>query len=259
MNARLDCAAIDELDAAFALGALEPDEADAVSEHLRSCPQPHRGVRDLSLTAASLPSTLEPVEPSPGMRERLMESIEATPQEIAAPALELPLSADDATDEAPARGDRWMGWLTPRVRMGLAAATVVALIALGAWNVQLRGALTDREELLAATASAIATGGAAYRVEGTGGRGYLVITPDGAGSLIVAGLGQLAEGERYQMWLLRDGEPVVAGSFTPRDADLVIVPLERPVTDYGGFAVTVESLPVDAPSGEPVMVAQLTD
>ena len=257
MNAVLRCEDVDALDAAYALGALDSDETRAVRDHLRTCANPHTALRELASVATVVSMTLEPIEPSTALRGRLMATVARTPQELPAsgPAPE-PRRVAVPVEE---RENRWFSWLSPRLATGLAAAALAGVVALGAWNVALQGALGERDRALQATADALEAGGTAYRVEGDAGRGYLVESANGSGSLIVTDLDDLASGERYQMWLLADDVPVTAGSFTPGEADLVVVPLDRPIGDYGTFAVTVEERPVDAPTSEPIMVAELTN
>ena len=54
----LGCAAIDELAASYALGAVDPDEDREISEHLASCDQPHAEARSLISVTAVLTSSL---------------------------------------------------------------------------------------------------------------------------------------------------------------------------------------------------------
>ena len=96
----MDHAAVDELGAAYALDALEPDEARAVREHLATCSESHAELRALLGADQILAASLEPMEPSPALRERVMASIERTAQDRAAVVRE-PVAA-----ESPRRG----GW-----------------------------------------------------------------------------------------------------------------------------------------------------
>ena len=82
----LDCAAVDELTAAYALGAVDPAEDRAISEHLATCNEPHDDARAVLDGAATVAASLEPVSPSAGLRDRLMASVASTPQDHRAPA-----------------------------------------------------------------------------------------------------------------------------------------------------------------------------
>jgi anti-sigma-K factor RskA len=248
----MDHGAVDELGAAFALGALEPDEARAVAEHLATCPEPHIEVRSLLGIEQVLGVSLEPVQPSAALRDRVMASIERAPQERGAAAVRPPAPAK----RRERRG--WLDWLSPRVARPLALATMVALIAVGAVGLNLQAQLAERDEALRAVANAIASGQTAFRVEGDAGRGYVVDTPGDGAVLVVAELALLPADKIYELWLLdAEGTPVAVGTFTPSDTEVAVVQLERDLAGYATFAVTVEASRVDAPTSQPVMVAPL--
>ena len=77
----MTCSAVDELAASYALGALDAGEERAVSTHLATCSEPHVEARSLIDAALVVASSLEPVPPSAALRDRLMTTIAATPQE----------------------------------------------------------------------------------------------------------------------------------------------------------------------------------
>lgn len=249
----MDHAAVDELGAAYALGALEPDEARAVQEHLASCTQPHTEVRSLLGIEQVLAMSVEPVQPSAALRDRVMARIERVPQEHAA----VPPPRRPAPAEPRERGG-WLDWLSPRVARPLAIAAVVALVAVGAWGLNLQSQLAERDRALRAVADAIAAGETAFRVEGSAGRGYVVDTPGSGAALVVADLASLPADKIYELWLLdAAGTPVAVGTFAPSDTDVAVVHVERDLAGYATFAVTVEASRVDAPTSDPVMVAPL--
>ncbi|HET7582023.1 MAG TPA: zf-HC2 domain-containing protein, partial [Candidatus Limnocylindria bacterium] len=77
---RFTCQDVDELAGALAIGAVDADEARAAREHLATCPEPHAELRSLIGADAVLAAGLEPIEPSAGLRDRLMRSAEAAPR-----------------------------------------------------------------------------------------------------------------------------------------------------------------------------------
>lgn len=253
MSDRLDCEAVDELDAAFAFGALGEDEARAVAEHLASCDQPHQQLRAFVGAAEVLAMSADPVPPGPGLRDRLMASIERTAQEHRVP----PVSAAPASDRASGRG--WLDWLSPHVARPLAVAAVVALLAVAGWNLALQSQIGERDRALRAVAAAISGGEAAVRVDGSAGRGYLVDTPGSGAALVIADLTTLPADQLYELWLLdAAGTPVAVGTFTPGSDAVAVVPVDRDLAGYATFAVTVEAERVDAPTRQPVMLGDLT-
>ena len=251
----MDHAAVDELGAAFALGALEPDEARAVAEHLATCQEPHTEVRSLLGAEQVLAMSVEPVQPSAALRDRVMASIERVPQEHAAAR---PPRRPTPAEPRERRG--WLDWLSPRVARPLAVAAVVALIAVGALGLNLQSQLAERDRALRAVAEALAAGETAFRVDGSAGRGYVVETPGEGAALVVADLAALPADKIYELWLLdAAGTPVAVGTFRPSAGDEVaVVELERDLAGFATFAVTVEASRVDAPTNlDLVMVAPL--
>ena len=61
-----------ELAAPFVLNALEPDEEEAVREHLRACPLPHEEFAELGSVVPALAETVEPVEPPAALKGRIL-------------------------------------------------------------------------------------------------------------------------------------------------------------------------------------------
>jgi anti-sigma-K factor RskA len=252
--APLDHAAVDELGAALALGALEPDELRAVIEHLDSCPEPHDEVRSLLGAGDVLAASLEPVAPSEGLRDRLMGTLASTPQE------HVDGTAPFAPAPAPAAEPRRSGlfdWFSPNLARGLAVAAVVVAIAFGIWNVSLQGQVSERDQALRAVAQAIASGQTAFRVSGSGGSGYVIADKNGTASFVGANLAPLKANQIYELWLIgSDNKPVAVGTLIPSE-QVGVVQLERSITGFPVFAVTAESHRVSAPTSQPVMTANL--
>ena len=252
MSERLDCHAVDELAAALAVGAVESDEVRAVAEHLATCGEAHEHLRELLGASEVLAMSLEPVAPSQALRDRLMTTIERTPQEPK-PAPARPVRAPTA-----ARG--WLDWLSPRVARPVALLAMAAVLAVVAWNVTLQSDLARRDRALRDVAAAISGGEVAFRVDGSGGRGYVVETPGTGAALVVGELTSLPADRLYELWLLdAEGTPVAVGTFRPGDEPLTVVRLERDLAGFATFAVTVEAERLDAPSNlDLVMIGDLT-
>jgi anti-sigma-K factor RskA len=249
MSDRKTCQSVDELAGAFAFGAMDADEAAAVRAHLASCDQVHAEARDALGAAEILAANLEPVEPSPALRDRLMATVERMPRGDRQAVAEV---------KPPWPRPGWFDWISPRVARPLAVAAVVAVIALGAWNVSLRSDLDQRDAALRAVAAAIANGKTAFRVDGSAGRGYVVDTPGAGASLVVADLQSLPADRLYELWLIdAAGTPVAVGTFTDTSGAVAVLPVEKDLSGYATFAVTVEAKRVDAPTSTPVMVGDL--
>ncbi|HEV8403070.1 MAG TPA: anti-sigma factor [Candidatus Limnocylindrales bacterium] len=73
----MTCDEIREVAGAFVLGALPAAEADAVRAHLDSCEDAHAEIRDLGGVLPVLNASVPIVEPSPGLKSRLMAAAAA--------------------------------------------------------------------------------------------------------------------------------------------------------------------------------------
>lgn len=243
----MNCTFVDELAAAYALGGVEADEERAVSAHLETCNEPHLEARELIGAGGILVALGEPVSPSSQLRDRLMATVATAPQDHR-PVLER-APAREAT-LAPAGPVPW--WRRVASPMALAAVALAAAIGLGAWNVSLGQQIAERDQAL----RAIANADAVHQVAGSAGSGLLV--DDGGTAIFVAeGLAGLPSGSLYELWLIdSDGVPVSVG--TVEDvAGVALVTLERGIGEATTFAVTVEAERVDAPTGDPVLTANL--
>jgi hypothetical protein len=245
---RFTCQDVDELAGALAIGAAGAEEARAAREHLATCPEPHAELRSLLGADAVLAAGLEPIQPSAGLRDRLMRSAAAAPRQA-------PVVAGDRAQPPARRG--WLDWLSPQVARPLALAAVAAFVAVGIWGLILSGQLADRDRALRDVAAAISGGQAAFRVEGDAGRGYVVDTPGSGASFVVADVGSLPAGRLYELWLIGPSGPVDVGSFKPGQDAVAVVPVDRDLSGFATFAVTVESQRVTAPTTDPVMVGQI--
>jgi anti-sigma-K factor RskA len=235
----LSCDEADALAGAWGLDALDADEAAAVAEHLETCDQPHAELRALPGAGALLTGALDPIQPSPGLRDRVMRSIGEGP--AGARVIEL---------DAPRQRPSWL----PRAVAGLAVAAAVVL---AVWNVGLRAELEHRDAQLQEVAAALSTGGPAFSVSGSVGGGVLVTGDDGP--VLVADVEPPGDGLLYALWLIGpDGAPVAVGTFAPEANEaFAIVPLDRSLEGFATFAVTREAGPVDAPTSDPVLATSL--
>lgn len=250
---KLDCGTVDDLAAAFGLGALDAAEGRAVREHFASCRQPHAEARELIETVEVLPMTLQSITPSAGLRARVMTSVAAALQDHHAP-----------TPEAVPGARPW--WSFRSLPATVAAVALIAAVGAGAWGASLNSRLNEqqaevaqldadlaaRDDLLQAVASA----DAAYRVTGDAGSGW-VIESGGQAMFMADDLSVLPVDRHYALWLVHaDGTIVRAGAVTDTEG-VTVATLEQQLTGAVTFSVTVEEHVVEAPSGEPVLTAQL--
>src|SRR6478736_1932300 len=75
--ADLTCDEVRELAGAFVLGALREEDAAAVRAHLDTCPDAHAEILALAEMLPVLAASVPPVEPSAGLRDRLIAAAAA--------------------------------------------------------------------------------------------------------------------------------------------------------------------------------------
>jgi len=252
MNERIeiDCATADELAPAFGLGAVDAREAAAVERHLASCSEAHDDARQLISAASLVPTALEPVAPSPGLRGRLMATVAETPQDHRPASVEA-APTRVAPVEAPAQVRRpW--WQLGRLPTAVATVAVAAAVGLGAWGATLNARLADRN----AAIDAIAAADAIHAASGAAGSGW-VIESGGQALFMSENLADLPADRLYEFWLIdAAGNATAAGTLTDTDG-VALVTLEGSLGDATTFAVTVETERVDQSVNDPVMVAAL--
>jgi anti-sigma-K factor RskA len=175
--------------AAYALGALEADEARAVEAHLEGCASCRERVRWLTPAVDILPATVPQQDPPAELRERLMAVVEAEAGSSRATA-----PARAATPDRPRRS--WLDGLR-----GLTARP--ALVGLGVGLLLVAGvvgySLRDGGGAETHTYAAVPVSGKSP-AEGT-----LTVNGD-SGSMVVRNLPAVGEHEVYQAWIRTTGD-----------------------------------------------------
>jgi len=215
--------AYNELTAAYALDALDPDESRAYEEHLAGCAICQDNLAALSGTMVQLAFAAPPVDPPPELRERILAAVRAERDDPARATREEPAAAEP-TNIVPLRPRR--AWTRPRFAIaGAVAVAACLLIGLVAWNVSLSNRLDKAR-------SALTT------VPLQGANGSVVVGAGNNGVLVVSNLDQAPAGKTYEAWVIDDGAASPAGTFG--GGGTVAVKLEHPVRTGSVVAVTVE-------------------
>jgi anti-sigma-K factor RskA len=230
---------LQDLAAAYALGALSPEEARRFEAFLPSSPEAQREVAEYRDVAALLALGGPEVAPSPDLKERV-------------------LSRSRGPSGRPGAVAR-----RPQAYWGALAAGLVAVVGLGFGYVQLREARDLRAELgrtmqrLAETSELLtareATLNAIYEpgvqmfqltASGDPDPGIQLFWDRQRHRAIVHGfrLKPVPEGRAYQLWFIKDGAPVPSVTFKPEpdghvSVEQIPVPAEGEVS---AAAVTVE-------------------
>ncbi|MFI5225626.1 MAG: anti-sigma factor domain-containing protein [Candidatus Limnocylindrales bacterium] len=230
----MTCDDVRDLAPAFALGALEPEQERAIRDHLATCPQAHEEIAAFAEVVPVLAESVKEVEPPTTLRDRILAAAAADlPVEAPAPAPAAvqatvaaaaptpePASSGQPIDLAAARAERTarrplLAWVA-----GLAA--VVAIVALGAWNISLRSDLAA-SQAYQAHVDAVLTEAAQ-----PGSTSVVLTTPDdptrgglavvgkvGTMSLVVRGLAPTSGSSVYEAWVIAPKHaPTPIGSFT---------------------------------------------
>jgi hypothetical protein len=213
-----------DLAASFVLDALEPEEMEAVREHLATCPEPHDEMSELAGVVPALTASVPLVEPPASLKARVMAAAAAdlearqiaadsTAIEAAAP----PRPAEDVVRPIQRRPSRLGAWA-----LGLAA--VIAVVALGAWNLSLQRQLDDAQayqQQVVAVLDAAKQPGALTAVlrseDATGPSGFAAVTADGVARIAMRDLAPTTGSEVYEAWVIAaDGVPVALGELQLR-------------------------------------------
>lgn len=217
---------VQELLAAYALNAVDGDEADAVERHLRDCPRCRAEVAEHREAASLLAIGHEPAPP--GVWDRIVADLDPAPTAGPAPVLAI------------ARHRRFAGL---RVSVAAVAAAVIGLLGVVSAHQQhrlddLHEALRDRS--LLASALSVHSRPDARQVELRSGEGlvlaHAVMTPDGTGFLWADGLPPVGSDRTYQLWAVVAGETVSAGVLGPQPQ---LVPFQAS-GDVTALAITEE-------------------
>lgn len=233
----MEANAIHDLTAAYALDALDSDEAREYEAHLAHCERCRSELASLSLTATSLAYATEGPAPPAELRDRILEQ-----------------ARGERANVVPLR-PRWVGPLA-----AVAAVAACAAIALGIWAASLSSKLDDSNEKLAAQArvAAILADPTARRVAFEDARGTLVVTPMGEAVLVMNQLAAAPEGKTYEAWVAGGGSPEPAGTFEGGNA-VVVKRLDRLVPDGAAVMITQEKDGgTDSPTSNPLMTVQNT-
>jgi anti-sigma-K factor RskA len=240
------CQDADVLAAALSVGSIDADDQSILQQHLSTCTECRRVASEYLAAAARLPLALEPRQPSPELRGRLMRAVYAE----AAQASQQPAAVETGSWLR----RLWSGVPAARGFTVLAAASVVAVVALTTWS------LTARQGAVPApVAVTVAATGSAPQAHGE-----LVYDRGGTQAVLtVSGLpppGSIARGDSvYEVWLVRPGVAPVAAAYLSQEPDGTWrAALHGDISTYSAVAATVEPPGgSSAPTGARVIQASI--
>ena len=275
---------------AFALDALDPDEEERVQDHLDGCGQCSEVVDRYQETAALLARTVDPQEPPPDLRARLMQAV-SREEPPAPPAPEPRL--------VPSLGDRLIDSRLVRVLVPMAASAAMVLVVLAvALNVRTSGQVDDLKEENASLQARLVANMATMTVQmndaadaeskvmdtvlklqeasyelarpdnmsmelrspyaGSRSQGILLVSSDGSrGVIMVAGMEPPSPSTSYHVWLMRGQDKVWAGKFDvdSRGWGTMSLQLPEPIMGFEKVELTASANP-DAAQSQSDMVLE---
>lgn len=232
-----------ELIGAYALDAVTRDEELAISAHLEECESCRAEVAKLRSVVATLPLSIEEMEPPASLRSSILAAIEQEPNVRRLPgAAPAPASPPPVVDLAERRSRlQWLPWAA-------AAALLVVSLGLFGWNLSLRDSDDPERQTIALQATS---------PDVTGNAEATYLQNEGVIVLSMRDMPELPAGRVYQVWLIADAAPVPSGVFTAGQQEFAIA---ADPADYPTIAITVEPGPlgVEAPTTAPILAGDFS-
>jgi anti-sigma-K factor RskA len=232
----LSCRDLDEMLAAYAADALEPDDRAAAAAHLAECRYHDTALAGLRASFSALAAGAAPIEPPPSLRASLLDAFD---REAAAPDTSESSTSPRAVPAGPMAAKR----LTPVGWFGyaIAAALLLVAIGLGAW-----GASRDGDE------------GGIEVLTTQDGPATLQLTylPAHGLGVIDVELPELDESQAYQAWRIdADGKAISLGVLPTTHGR---VALDGDLRGATLVALSIESAGGSAsPTGDAILVTAL--
>lgn len=225
-----------EMIPAHALSALDAADARALNDHLAGCAECRRDLAEWEATAASLALSAKPMEPSPEVREKILDKIrsEKSPSKV------LPFPGTQRS--------MWRSFGSIAAVL-LFAALLVSVVVLYQQNRQLQHE-NAFYKLITAPGSRIAE--LSGTNEASGATAKLAYDPSGRAVLIANGLPPIPTGKEYQLWFIVDNKPIPGKTFAPDDSGQSTLQDQVPEAARRSaiFAITLEpSGGVPSPTG----------
>ena len=235
-----------ELLGAYALDAVDPDEAEAIELHLRECARCRAEVSEHRETAAMLAHA--GADAPSALWDRIAGEIEPPADVVPLPLPRLGDAADRGATTA--SRTRRPVWFAP---VAAAAAVVIAVLGLQVRDLQQR-----IDELPASATAELASAAAdpdavLVHLDGGDGTSVPVVLNGDRAWLDAANLPDAGDGRTYQLWGAA-GDELVSVAVLGRDPGVV----SFDVDGYGALAITEEEAPGVVRSEQaPVVVGEL--
>ncbi len=249
----MDQERFEDLKDAYVLGALPEEERLEFERYLVAHPDLQVEIEELANVAGLLAFAPGQQEPSPDLRRRIMDTVEA--------------EAVQARVQQPRTSRRsWLAglWEAVSVRDLALAGAAMLVVGLFSWSMLLQGEVRDLQGRVqglqgqvrdqSQSPQMIALGGAGTE---QGARAELVTLEGDRAVLVAENMPPVPEGKTYQIWVIKGDTPQPSGLFEPK-GDSIAAVVEKPVEGADAVAVTVEPEGGSKkPTTEPMLVGEV--
>jgi anti-sigma factor RsiW len=263
---------VDDLAAAYALGALEPDEVAAVDAHVRTCSACHQELLDAQRAAGMLsfvvPLHVPPADSKAALFARIAQSRKAAtasllptvgvdtlrtptiPSSAGLEDIQFPSKSDPMALSQSLGGSR-SSWILSAVSVPL----LIALIATGFWGVQLHNQVTAQSSQLTdlqAQLTNFGSGTTSYQlspgIAAPQAEGQIVMGADQRAGMVQIDVNTDQGPRDFEMLVNRDGKLVPVSEVTVDETGRgqARFELDRPFSEYE--SVHIKAKPLDSSS-----------
>jgi len=246
----------EDLKDAYVLGALPEEERLSFEDYLAAHPERQAEVDELGAVAGLLAFSPQEQEPSPELRNRVMEVVEA--------------EAEPRRVRSRSTFARVGDYLSIRnLALGAAALLVIGLLS---WNVMLQGQVQDLQgrvqdaqgqiqDLQGELEVAQAQQSQTIKLKGSwaeqGAIAEVASMPKHQIILVARNMPSVPEDKTCQIWVIKGDVPKSSGLFQP-DGNGTATPITNSITKADAIAVTVERAGGSKkPTSAPVLLAEL--
>ena len=246
----------EDLKDAYVLGALPEEERLSFEDYLAAHPERQAEIDELGAVAGLLAFYPQEQEPSPELRSRVMEVVEA--------------EAEPPRVRGPSTFGRVGDFLSIRnLALGAAALLVIGLLS---WNVMLQGQVEDLQgqiedaqgqvqDLQAQVEEAQKQQSPTIELEGSwadqGANAQVLSINKNQAILVAKDMPSVPEDQTCEIWVISNDVPKPSGLFQP-DPNMTATPITNSIAKADVIAVTVEPAGgSEQPTSDPVLLAKM--
>jgi len=234
-----------EMIPARALSALDAAEAQALNEHLENCAECQKELEEWQATAATLALTADTVEPSPAVRERILDEVRKD------------LSSAQVVPFRSTPRNIWnsFGSLGAMAAVVVLTALIVGLVVMWRQNRLMQEEMARTKDFMELVTTPGARVSELKGVDlGAGATASLAYDQNGHAMLMAKKLPSPPQGKAYQLWFIVGSKPPMPGkTFAPDNSGQGMLKDQMPkeAMDSAIFAITIEPEGgVSAPTGQ---------